>query len=184
MPDESWTLLGERAVADHRIFRVRLDRYHLEGGAERDYVVLDGPDWVNVVALTAGRDLVLVRQYRHGVRTVTLEIPGGMVDDGETPEQAARRELREETGCEAASLERIGTVWPNPACQTNTCHTFLATGVRSVGPPRPDPGERIEVVTRPAAEAPRLVREGEIRHALVVCALAFAGLLEPRGTAP
>ena len=184
MPDTSWSLLGERTVADHRIFRVRLDRYRLQGDDDREYVVLEGPDWINVVALTEGGELVLVRQFRHGVRAVTLEIPGGMVDEGERPEDAARRELLEETGCEAAGLERIGTVWPNPAFQSNTCHTFLATGVRRVGPPRPDPGERIEVVAVPATEAPRLVREGEIRHALVVCALAFAGLLDPRAATP
>lgn len=178
MPREFWTLLGETLHSDHRIFRVRRDRYRFEdNGTEREFVVLEGPDWINVVPVTDAGEVVLIRQYRHGVRDVTLEIPGGMVDSGEDAREAARRELLEETGYAPFSLEELGSVWPNPAFQQNTCYTYLARGVTRVGAPAPDPFERIEVVLEPLERIPALIREGKIRHSLVVTAFAMAGVL-------
>ena len=169
-----WSLLGSRLLSDHRIFEVHADRYRLEPeGRERDFVRLAAPDWVNVIPITADGQVVFVRQYRHGVRQVTLEVPGGMVDPGEDPAVAALRELREESGYTADAVESLGAVWPNPAIQGNRCHMFVARGAWLAGPPTPDPYERFEVVTRPLADAPRLIREGEIGHALVVTAFAL-----------
>lgn len=174
MPSEFWKLLESRSLSDHRIFELWADRYRLDPeGRERDFVRLSAPDWINVIPLTAEGNVVFVRQYRHGVREVTLEIPGGMVDPPESPSDAALRELVEETGYSAPAVVALGAVWPNPAIQDNLCHLFLAEGAKRVGPPTPDAYERFEIVEHPLTEVPRLVREGAIRHALVVTAFAL-----------
>lgn len=170
--------MATQAVSDHYIFRLHCDRYRLERtGHERDFVRLDCPDWINVIPVTPEGEVVLIRQYRHGVRSVTLEIPGGMVDPGEDPETAAVRELEEETGYRAENVRLLGSVWPNPAIQNNNCYMYLAEGARCVTEPRPDPSELIEVVTYPLDDVPRLIAEGEIRHSLVVTAFGLLGVL-------
>ncbi len=139
MPHQSWKLLGSRDVSDHRIFRIRHDLYRFEpSGAERDFVILDCPDWVNIIPLTDDGQVVLIRQFRHGTRDVTLEIPGGVVEAHETPEAAAVRELSEETGYVPARVKSLGFVSPNPAIQGNRSHTFLAEGCRLAAEPQPD----------------------------------------------
>jgi ADP-ribose pyrophosphatase len=114
--------------------------------------------------------VILIHQFRHGIREVTLEIPGGLVEEKDTPFSAAQRELLEETGCQAERWVDLGYVHPNPAIQDNRCHTFLALGVTEAGPQSLDEKEDIAVVRRPLAEIPALIREGEITHALVVAA--------------
>lgn len=143
---------------------------------EGDFFVIDAPDWVNVVALTPQDALVLIHQWRHGVDHATLEIPGGMVDPGETPAQAAVRELREETGARATRWLKLGAVEPNPAIQSNRCHTYLALHCTLDQPLEPDGNERIHVELLPYAEVPKLLAGGQISHALVIAALAFEGL--------
>lgn len=173
MPDRSWKLISSQQLSAHRIFTLHADRYRLEPeGRENDFFKLEAPDWINIIPITLERQVVLVRQFRHGVRDVTLEIPGGMVDPGESPHDAAVRELLEETGYAAANVRELGWVWPNPAIQTNRCYTYLGTGAVSSAEARPDPYERIEVTLCPLREIPRMIREGEIRHALVVSAFA------------
>jgi len=181
VPDRSWVFLGSQDVSDHRIFRVRNDRYRFEpSGVERDFVILDAPDWVNVVPVTADGQVVLIRQYRHGIRAVTLEIPGGVVEPGEPPEAAAVRELREETGFAPERVRFLGRVHPNPAIQGNHCHLFLAEECRQVAEPQPDPLEQIEVLLRPLNEIPELIRREEISHGLTLNAFGFLGLFHER----
>ena len=178
MPHRSWTLLGSRPMSDHRIFRIRHDLYRFEpGGLEREFVVIESGDWVNVVPLTDDGRIVLIRQYRHGVRQVSLEIPGGIVDPGETPQEAAVRELGEETGYVPTRVRLLGRVQSNPAIHNNHTYMFLAEGCHAAAAARPEPMEQIELVLKPVAEVADLVRREEISHSLVICALAFAGLM-------
>lgn len=166
---ESETLLQTRVFAVRRVARESP-----KDGRLHDFWVLDPPDWVNVVALTTEGQLLLVEQWRHGTGERTLEVPGGMVDLGESAEEAARRELLEETGFEAETFEAIGCVEPNPAIQSNRCTTFLARGCRLVQAPAFDTTEECGLVQVPATEVAMLVREGVISHAIVLAALSHA----------
>ena len=175
-----WPLLSETTLAHYGVFEVRRDVARSpRTGLPHDFVVLDGPDWVNVVALTGEDEIVLVRQYRHGTRSETLEIPGGGVERGEEPLEAAKRELREETGYASDDWTCLGAVQPNPAIQTNSCHTFLARGARKVGEPEPDAGEDLQVEKRAVSEMEELFRSGAIRHALVHAAFLWYLLRQP-----
>ncbi len=178
-----WKVHEEGSRIDFRVFRVREDRVRSpRTGRDHRVVVLEAPDWVNVVAVTDDRKVVLVRQYRHGTREVTLEIPGGAVDpEDSSPLAAARRELREETGYVARRWRRLGVVEPNPAIQTNTTYTFLAEGAHLAGAADPDPGEELEVVLVPEKSLESLARRGVIRHSLVIAAFYWHAIGGTRG---
>src|SRR5665213_4433741 len=124
---KSWKTISSKLIGDFRIFKLRSDlKISPRTGKEHDFFVLDSVNWVNVIAVTPDQQLVMVEQYRHGSNTVELEIPGGMMDAGETDSVAtAVRELREETGYEGTGARLIGDVWANPAIMSNTCFTLL-----------------------------------------------------------
>jgi ADP-ribose pyrophosphatase len=163
---------GRRAhpVADHGVFKVERLVFE-QTPLPRDIFVFAVPDWCNVLAETPEGELVFIWQYRHGTDELSLEIPGGVIDPGEEPIDAARRELREETGYEAESLELVSVVEPNPALQGNRCFTYLARGARLTAETEFDDMEDLETVVLPKTELARLIDERVVTHALVVVAL-------------
>jgi 8-oxo-dGTP pyrophosphatase MutT (NUDIX family) len=168
-----WQTIESELILDHPVLRVKKVLRQAAGGRAHQFVVLGSSDWVNVLPITPAGEAVLIRQWRHGIQKVTLEIPGGLVDPGESPREAGAREMMEETGYQADKLLPLGRVRPNPALFDNHCYTFLATNAELKGPARPDETEEIEVITRPVEELPGLVASGEISHSLVISALAF-----------
>lgn len=181
---QAWTLRGKELALQARIFRVVLARWlSPRTSVENTFTVVESPDWVNVVAIDTAGNMVLIRQYRFGTERFTLEVPGGMVDPGEEPRDAAERELYEESGYRAARLIDLGFVEPNPAIFNNRVHMFLAEGCVRAGAQTLDDGEDIEVVTLPVPKVLAMLHNGSIRHALVAVALHryelyCAGLLE------
>ena len=169
---EPFERLESRTLLETRIFRLREDiARHPVTGHTAPYMVLENPDWVNIVPLTDAGDIVLVRQWRHGTRALELEIPAGLVDPGEDTIDAAARELREETGFVARHLEVLGKVAPNAAFQSNLCHTVLATGCQPLAEQDFDDGEDLEVVLASVLELPGLLHAGQLRNGMVVCGL-------------
>ncbi len=166
-----WTIISSHVDKSYRVFSLRRDRARSPRTSEtHDFYVLESPSWVNIIPVTPTKEVVLIRQYRFGIRDMTLEIPGGLMEASDSPEEAARRELREETGYREETLIPLGIVHPNPAIQNNLCYTFLAENVFPVGQLIQDEREDIEVVLQPLPEIPRLIREGAISHALVIAA--------------
>lgn len=167
-----WKKLGARSLARTKIFEVHAVEFqHPLQPAPREFAVISAPDWVNVVALTTGRELVLVRQFRYGIDDFSLEIPGGMIDPGEDPVAAGLRELQEETGFTGGQARMLGTVHPNPAMQNNRCHLVLAEGVERTAALAWDENEEMEILTRPVEDVYALAYAGRITHALVLDAL-------------
>ncbi|HUR58541.1 MAG TPA: NUDIX hydrolase [Opitutaceae bacterium] len=172
-----WEKLGSATQLKTRVFDVLGARFrHPARGTERDFVVMQSPDWVNVVALTPDDRLVLVRQFRFGVNEFSLEIPGGVMEAGEDPVTAGLRELREETGYTGAPAKLLGRVHPNPAIQSNTCHFVFVEAAMASHALEWDADEEIQVTTMPVAEVLALAHGGGISHGLVLNALM---LFEP-----
>lgn len=163
MTDGKWRVTASRHVHRDRWISLRADDCVTdEGAVVAPYYVLEYRDWVELVALDARNNVLLVRQYRHGLGDLSIELPAGGMDAGETdPVAAARRELLEEAGC-AGTLSLIGETRPNAGTHTNRTHIILARDVVKVAEPKDDPQERIETFWVPAAEALRMALDGEM----------------------
>lgn len=180
-----WTQLATRTIVDRWWMTLREDRVRLPDGHVLDeYHVAEYPDWAAVLALTDAGEAVLVEQYRYGVDRTDLELPAGALDPGEDSETAARRELLEETGYEAAEIVALGKLAVEPGRHTNYGHLFIARGCRRVATPSHEASEDLRVRVVPAATLPGLVEGGRMVHAVHAAAVFWAqarGLLgEPR----
>jgi len=174
---KKWNLVYSEQVDSNKVFSVRKDRsVSPVTGDEHDFFVIEAPDWINVVAITKDDEIVLIEQYRQGNKSVTIEIPGGMIDPGEEPLEAAKRELLEETGFAGEDWLQIGEVFPNPSIQSNRCFTFLATNCKKVSETNFDTTEDIFTYTKPQTEISKLVSQGKITHSLVVAAFYWYSL--------
>ena len=173
-----WEIIRSKINGDFRIFKIRTDtKVSPRTGKEHDFYVLDSVNWVNVIAVTPDQQLVMVEQYRHGSNTVELEVPGGMMDAGETdPVVTAVRELREETGYAGENARLLGKIHSNPAILSNVTFTVLIENCRLQHGVEFDSGE--DLITRliPVAEVSKLVADEKIGHSLVVVALYYFDL--------
>lgn len=166
---ETWRRAASERIADCRVFRVREDFCERAGdNLKGTFFVIENPDWVNVIALTEEKKVVLIEQFRHGAEEITLEIPGGMIDDGESPETAARRELAEETGYTSENFVFLGKTRPNPALQNNRIFHFLALDCRKTVETNFDEHESIAVKLAALPEIDELIRDEIIAHSLVL----------------
>ncbi len=164
-----WEKGASRLLASTRVFDVQGVSYrHPVRATEREFVVIDAPDWVNVIALTPDHQLVLVNQFRFGIDGFSWEIPGGVIERGEDPVAAGLRELQEETGFVGKTARMLGSVNPNPAIMNNRCHLVLVGGAVSSAALEWDADEEIAVRTLPVDEVYAWAQSGRITHSLVL----------------
>ena len=174
---DAWEVLESELILDSPWMRIRRDRARTPAGVEvPEYYVLDVHDIVVVLALTADHQAILVEQYRHGSRQVTLELPAGLVDSTDpSPRATAERELLEETGYRPGRLELLGRLHPSPARQSNVSHCFLALDCRQVAEPAGDPYEDVRPRLLPLPELVAAARRCELPSQTTVSCL-FLGL--------
>ena len=170
-----WQIVSSRFVVKDRWLRLRADTCRTHDGRDIDpYYVLEKRDFVHTIPVLADGRIVLVRQYRHGAQEFCLEFPGGILDDGETPIEGARRELREECGAVGGSWSLAAKFFPNPARQTNHFHCFLAEGVTLSAETSFDDNEDLEINIMSVAEIDAELAGGSFNQATHIAAFLMA----------
>lgn len=176
MNDElKWEKLSSKYLVKEKWATLRVDTCRMPAGKiVDDYYVLEYSGWVNVVAMTADNEFILIKQYRHAVSEVITEIPGGCIDPGEAPEDAAKRELLEETGYVFDKIEPLSALYANPATADNKTYAFLATGGKKIQEQHLDENEEIIVELVNLAQLKELLYSNQIAHGLHVSAIFYA----------
>ena len=174
---KKWEKNSSKYLLENKIFKMREDLVTSPKLKSNHSVwVMEVPTWVNIIPLTTEGEVILVNQYRFGMEKTSLEIPGGMADDGEDPMEAAIRELKEETGYEGDKVIEIGRVESNPAIMSNHTYTYLALNCERSGEQNLDGTEDIELKLKHINDIPDLIKNRRIEHALVVSAFYFYNL--------
>jgi 8-oxo-dGTP pyrophosphatase MutT (NUDIX family) len=171
----SWKILSRTKVLKTPVFDVYKEKTVCpRNNFCSDFYVIECPNsWVNVVAITNSNKIIMIKQYRAGTKTVELEIPGGLIDIGESPLNGGIRELEEETGYIGNKASIIGKVCPNPALQSNICYTVLVEGASRKAKLSLDEAEDIKTLLVPVDDLKKIILSGEISHGLVLNALYF-----------
>jgi ADP-ribose pyrophosphatase len=169
-----WKVLESTYLFKEDWLTIRKEKCELPNGKViPGYYVLEYPDWVNVLALTEDNKVILVKQYRHALGQIGIEVPGGVIDEGETPEEACRRELLEETGYVFEQYHYLGKICANPATTTNFTHMYLATGGKKVAEQQLDDTEEVEVLFHSIDEVKELLFQNSITQSLHVNCIMY-----------
>ncbi len=164
-----WECLDSEEIADCRVFKVRKNScVNTATQKESSFFVLENPDWINIIPITQSREVVLIEQFRAGTQEITLEIPGGMVEENEAPLETSKRELLEETGFASNEIVYLGKSRPNPAIQNNWVHFFYATDCEKIAQPNFDEHEDIRTKLVKLDEIESLIENEKITHSLVL----------------
>ena len=175
MNNLKWKKLSTKYLVKEKWATLRVDTCKMpDGRLVDDYYVLEYTDWVNAVAFTEDNKAILITQYRHGAEEVMTEIPGGCIDPGESPEEAVRRELLEETGYTFAKIEPLASLYANPSTSKNRTYSFLATGGVKTHEQQLDGREEIVVNLVELEELKEMLLQNKFPQALHTSALFYA----------
>ncbi len=174
-----WKIRDTKKIFENRIFTINSNySLHPEKGIEWDFYVIDTFNWINVIALTDDDRFVLVKQHRLGNDELSIETPGGVIEEGENPEACALREFREETGYEGRSIHLLKSLWVNPAIMSNKIHFYFIDGCKKSSAQDLDEAEDIEVLTPGLDELLSMTKTGVINHSIVMTGLGLYFLSE------
>jgi 8-oxo-dGTP pyrophosphatase MutT (NUDIX family) len=170
-----WKVLESTYLHKEPWLTIRKDKCELpNGNIVPAFYVNEYPDWVNAFALTKEGKVIMVKQYRHGIESVDIEIPGGVLEEGETWQEGVKREVLEETGYVFEKVEYLGKISANPSTTNNWVHMFLATGGEKIAEQKLDELEDVEVVIMTIDEVKQLLKENKIVQSLHVSCIFYA----------
>ena len=179
---KKWIIQNKKLLKNLKIFD--LFKYEMKTpyqdsqNKKYNFYVLESSDWINIFPLTVDKKVVFVEQYRPGTNSITLELPGGMINMDEKPLNSAKRELLEETGFVSRQWSKLGIVHPNPAILNNKCHTFLAKDIEKISEPQNSGSEYTKVKLVDLLDLERFIMEKKITHSLVINAIYWYKIKE------
>ena len=170
-----WKVLESTYLHEEPWLTIRKDKCLLpNGNIVPAFYVNEYPEWVNAFAITKDGKVIMVKQYRHGIQSIETELPGGVVEEGESLEEGVKREVLEETGYTFEKVEYLGKISANPSTTNNFMHMFLATGGAKVAEQNLDDSEEVEALLMSVDEVKQLVKENKIMQSLHVNCIMYA----------